>query len=67
MVHPKSGPHGRHLATMHGDPVHVQGLHGGGPQIPSTLSSLVSPRQTSLGGLLLRLAKWGVPNDIILS
>ncbi len=59
MAHLKPGPPDWHLATMHGDPPHVQGLHGGGPQIPSTLFSRVSLRQMGLGGLLLRLAKMG--------
>ncbi len=45
------------MATMHGDPPHVQGLHRGGPWIPSTLSLRVSPRQTGLGGLLSHMAK----------
>jgi hypothetical protein len=34
MAHPKPGPLGRNLAAMHGDPPHMQGLHGGGPQNP---------------------------------
>ncbi len=59
MAHPKLRPPGRHLVAMHGDPPHVQGLHRGGPRIPSTLSSQMSPHQTGLGGLLLHLAKMG--------
>jgi hypothetical protein len=31
MAHFKSGPPGWHMATMHGDPPHLQGLHRGGP------------------------------------
>jgi len=59
MAHPKPRPPGRHLNAMHGDLPHVQGLHRGGPRILSTLSSRMSPHQTSLGGLLLHLAKMG--------
>jgi hypothetical protein len=59
MAHLKLGPLGWHMTVMHGDPPHVQGLHEGGPRIPSTLSPRVSLCQTGLRGLLLHLAKMG--------
>jgi hypothetical protein len=59
MAHLKPGPPDWHRAAMHGDPPHVPGLHRRSLWIPSTLSSGMSLCQTSLGGLLLHLAKMG--------
>jgi hypothetical protein len=67
MAHPKSGPPGRHLATMHGDPPHMQGLHERGPRIPSTLSFRVSLAKRAWEAFYCVWHKWGAPNDVTLS
>ncbi len=57
----------RHLATIHGDLPHVQGLHRGDPQSPEHCLFECPFTKRAWEAIYYIWQKWGAPNDITLS
>jgi len=67
MAHLKPGLPGRHLVAMHGDPPHVQGLHGRRPQSPQHCLFECPLVKQAWEAFNYVWHKWGAPNDVTLS